>query len=183
MIKDDREYKASKARLDALNQDIDDRRALTKVKTAARRKLRKEIEAYEKKPKVQPVSNIPTDTQVKAEKSNSAFKLRKVEDRLYDKGWKSNPIRRFVTCNKCEKETAELYQDLSEGHIEGHIKARCLKGDNPKQSFSKFEVKLLPTYPCPKCHREMKPKLLFKIACYYCEDCNKYIRLADLLPD
>jgi hypothetical protein len=102
-------------------------------------------------------------------------------NRLLNKGWKSNPIRVVIPCRKCRGKSAELYQ-YSDG---GFIKAKCsvCGKDN---LFSKDEFMFLPAFPCPKCHREMKPDQLeedYANACYTCKDCDSYIRFADLLPD
>jgi len=105
--------------------------------------------------------------------------MRRLRD--YLKKWKSNPLRVFIPCRKCGKDTAELYQQL-EG---GLIKARCFECNNPLQPFSKDDFKFLPPYPCPECGKEMKPEQLkidYANACYTCKDCDVYIRLADLLP-
>jgi uncharacterized Zn finger protein len=86
-----------------------------------------------------------------------------------------------IPCRKCGEQSAELHQYLPGGFI----KTKCSECGEDNR-FSKDELKLLPTYPCPDCHREMKPEQLkedYANACYYCENCNSYIRLADLLPD
>jgi hypothetical protein len=102
-------------------------------------------------------------------------------NRISDKRWKSYPIRVSIPCRKCGGKSAELYQ-YSDGEF---IKAKCsvCGSDN---LFSKDELKLLPPYPCPMCHKVMEPEQLeedYNNACYYCENCDSYIRLADLLPD
>jgi hypothetical protein len=99
-------------------------------------------------------------------------------NRLSDKGWKSNSIRVVIPCRRCSNKSAELYQYS----VGGFIKAKCSVCDKDNL-FSEDDFIFLPTYPCPKCHREMEPKLLYKNACYYCEGCDSYIQLADLLPD
>jgi hypothetical protein len=47
------EYTTNKLRLEALNQEIEERRALTKTRTSLRRKIKKEIDAHERKVKKQ----------------------------------------------------------------------------------------------------------------------------------
>jgi hypothetical protein len=103
--------------------------------------------------------------------------------RFFDfaKKWKSNPICMVIPCRECGNKSSRLYQ-YSDG---GFIKAKCsvCGADN---LFSKDEFIFLPPFPCPECNKEMKPEQLkidYANACYTCEGCKIYIRLADLLPD
>jgi uncharacterized Zn finger protein len=101
--------------------------------------------------------------------------------RITNEKWKSYPIHISIPCRKCGAKTSELYQLLDGGFI--HARCSTCGADNP---FSKDEFIFLSSYPCPTCHKDMESEQLkedYENACYYCENCNSYIRIADLLPD
>jgi NAD-dependent SIR2 family protein deacetylase len=101
----------------------------------------------------------------------------------YDKdicdGWQSYPIRLTTeSLTECHKQPAVLVQSM-EG---GFVTANCWKCEKSIY-LSEYEFKRLPVMvSCPECKNIMISKMVDKNYCFVCEDCELYIRLADLLP-
>lgn len=102
---------------------------------------------------------------------------------MYDEkicnGWKSYPIRVTLSRpSKCHQNLLILVQSM-EG---GFVNADCFKCGK-KETITEDEFKNLPLICCcPKCKKIMKSEMIDKNYCYTCQDCDLYIRLADVLP-
>lgn len=101
----------------------------------------------------------------------------------YDKdrcdGWKSYPVRFTLDrLSGCCRKPLVLVQSM-EG---GFVTANCFKyGQRNTVSDGEF-ISLLLLVSCPKCKAIMPPKIIEKNYSYVCEDCQLYVRFADLLP-
>ena len=103
---------------------------------------------------------------------------------IYDKntcdGWKSYPIRITLDnrVSQCCSQPVVLVQSMEGGYVTANC-FRCGK----KDTISENEFKgLRLMVSCPECKDIMLPGVIEKNYSYYCESCQLYIRLSDLLP-
>lgn len=103
----------------------------------------------------------------------------KYDENICD-GWKSYPVRLTLErrLSRCCSQPTVLVQSM-EG---GFVTANCLRcGKKDFISDSEFKGLSL-IVSCPDCKKVMTPTMIEKNYSYYCENCELYIWLSDLLP-